>query len=157
MGLKNIYVRVISGRTKNGTGVQNTVFRLLSHLQSNEIGLFITVDGKDVNMPGIRNGRNRIYLDKSTDCVILDSKKTGSEIQESEVDNTPSISDDEIAQDLEDTFNIIAEMTQAVTTGVVKGLVISGPAGVSKSHTVEKALSSAMGGRRRFYWARSEV
>jgi hypothetical protein len=147
MDLKNIYVRVTNGRTKNGTEINNTVFRLLSHLQQNEYGMFITVDGKDVNVAGIRNGKNRIYINKSTDYVMLDSNKIDTDSQDtnSVASEAEEISNEEIAQDLKDTFEIIAEMTRAVSTGVVKGLVISGPAGVSKSHTVEEALAATLG------------
>lgn len=143
MDLKNAYVRVIQGRTKSGSEINNTVFRMLSHLQQNEFGMYITVDGKNVNVEGIRNGKNRIYINRPTDYEMLDHKL--GEAAVAVVDEVADRTDDEIAADLKETFEIATEMTHAVANGVVKGLVISGPAGVSKSHTVEVALDETLG------------
>lgn len=50
--------------------------------------------------------------------------------------------DDEIEQKLYDRFEILDEMTQAAIAGDVRSFIISGPAGLGKSYTVEKALAS---------------
>jgi hypothetical protein len=143
MELNNAFVRVLCGNTKAGVAITNTVFRLLGHVQRNEFGMFITVDGKDVNLEGIRNGKNRIYITKITDYEMLDAK-TG-EAAVAVVDEVADRTDDEIAADLKETFEILGEMTSAVANGVVKGLVVSGPAGVGKSHTVEQELYRTLG------------
>ncbi len=144
MELNNAFVRVHTGATKAGVEIRDTVFRLLGHLQRNEIGMFITVDGKDVNIDGIRNGKNRIYLTKPTDYEMLDAK-TGAAAVKADEDEDQGRTDDEIAADLKETFDILSEMTSAVANGVVKGLVVSGPAGVGKSHTVESTLDDTLG------------
>lgn len=144
MELNNAFVRVHSGNTKAGVEIRNTVFRLMGHLQRNEFGMFITVDGKDVNIDGIRNGKNRIYLNKPTDYEMLDAK-TGAAAVFADEEEVQDRTDDEIAADLKETFDILGEMTSAVANGVVKGLVVSGPAGVGKSHTVETTLEETLG------------
>lgn len=144
MELNNAFVRVHSGNTKAGVEIRNTVFRLMGHMQRNEFGMFITVDGKDVNIDGIRNGKNRIYINKPTDYEMLDAK-TGAAAVSADEDEVQDRTDDEIAADLKETFDILGEMTSAVANGVVKGLVVSGPAGIGKSHTVSSTLEEQMG------------
>lgn len=50
--------------------------------------------------------------------------------------------DEEIEQKLTDRFEILAEMTDMAISGEVRALVVSGPAGLGKSYTVEKALEN---------------
>lgn len=142
MELNNAFVRVIQGQTKAGVEIRNTVFQLLGHLGRNEFGTFITVEGRGHDIEGVRNGKTRIYL-KPTDFEMIDAK-TGAKAT-AVVDETPQRSDDEIAADLKETFEILAEMTTAVAAGVVKGLVVSGPAGIGKSQTVLTELEETLG------------
>lgn len=141
MELTNAFVRVIKGATKGGAAIENRVFRLLGHLGRNEFGTYITVDGEGHD--DLRQGKNRIYL-RPTDFEMLDSA-TGERAVSQDADQEADRTDDEIAADLRETFEILAEMTGAVATGVVKGLVVSGPAGVGKSHTVETELDTTLG------------
>ena len=50
--------------------------------------------------------------------------------------------DREIDKKLKNRFSILNLMTQAAISGDVKSLIISGPAGLGKSFTVEKALEN---------------
>jgi len=60
------------------------------------------------------------------------------------VQATPVVveTDDEIEAKLTDRFEILAEMTDSAITGDVRALVVSGPAGLGKSFTVEAKLES---------------
>lgn len=49
--------------------------------------------------------------------------------------------DQQIEQKLTDRFEILEDMTNAAITGDVNSLIISGPAGLGKSYTVEQALA----------------
>lgn len=139
MELKNAFVRVIRGETKSGAQIEDRVFRLLGHMQREpNLGLYITVDGEGHG--DLRQGKNRIYLKSVTDYQLMDAVQ-GEKAQDVDAERT----DDEIAADLKETFDILAEMTAAVASGVVKGLVVSGPAGVGKSHTVEQELHTTLG------------
>lgn len=50
--------------------------------------------------------------------------------------------DDEIEQKLIDRFEVLGMMTEAALAGDVNAMIVSGPAGLGKSFTVEKALES---------------
>jgi len=141
MELNNAFVRVLNGKTKAGNEITNRVFRLMGHLGRNEFGTFITVDGE--GHEDLRQGKNRIYLNP-TDYEMIDAQ-TGQKAVAVEAEPELERTDDEIAADLKETFDILGEMTSAVANSVVKGLVISGPAGIGKSHTVETTLEETLG------------
>jgi hypothetical protein len=50
--------------------------------------------------------------------------------------------DEEIEQKLNDRFEILSDMANAAIDGDVRALIVSGPAGLGKSFTVEKALEA---------------
>lgn len=50
--------------------------------------------------------------------------------------------DEEIEQKLTDRFEILSDMTNAAIDGDVRALIVSGPAGLGKSFTVEKTLEA---------------
>ncbi len=51
-------------------------------------------------------------------------------------------SDVEIAQKLNDRFEILQELSEATVRGDVRALIVSGPAGLGKSYTVEQAVQA---------------
>ena len=52
-------------------------------------------------------------------------------------------SDQQILQRLNDRFEILDEMTEAVRAGNIRAMIVSGPPGVGKSHGVETVLQKA--------------
>ena len=151
MELQNAYVRVLRGNTRYGTEITNRVFKLLAHIAKDPlvqnhqhgIGTYITVDGK--GHPDVRQGNTRIYL-TPIDYEMIDAN--GAKLLHPNTDvadfGDPR-TDKEIADELTETFEIVGEMTEATAKGVVKGLIISGPAGIGKSHTVETTLINTIG------------
>ena len=143
MELNNAFVRVLNGKTRQGAAIENHVFRLLGHLGKDPHGTYITVDG--TGHPDTRNGKARIYVGP-TGFEMIDASTGNRAVEANETaDAEAERSDAEIGQDLRETFEILGEMTSAVANGVVKGLVVSGPAGVGKSHTVEQELETTLG------------
>lgn len=132
--MASTYVRITNGYTRGGQTIENTTFELIESFKRDKDGLYVTVDGAGIS--GLRAGRNRVYIE-SEDCV----KSVSDAATVETIDKT----DAEIARDLSDTFEILGEMTQAVIGGVVRGLVVSGPAGIGKSFTVEKTLVDNFG------------
>ena len=131
------YVRISSGWTRGGATITDRAFLLLDNLKRDKDGMYITVDsdgGAD-----LRAGRNRVYME-GIHCFQPTTKDAGSP------STTPMLSktDDEIAHDQRETFEILGEMTKAVASNTVKGLVVSGPAGIGKSHTVETTLHETL-------------
>jgi hypothetical protein len=110
---------------------------LLDNLKRDKAGMYITVHsdgGAD-----LRAGRNRVYME-GIHCFAPT-------IKDASAPNTipvQSKTDDEIAHDQRETFEILSEMTRAVASNTVKGLVVSGPAGIGKSHTVETTLHDTL-------------
>lgn len=143
MELNNAFVRVLNGKTRQGAAIENHVFRLLGHLGKDPHGTYITVDG--TGHPDTRNGKARIYVGPTGFEMIDPSTGNRAVDASNAADAEAERSDDEIGQDLRETFEILGEMTSAVANGVVKGLVVSGPAGVGKSHTVEQELETTLG------------
>lgn len=142
MELENAFVRVIKGNTRQGVSVDGTVFRLLGHISKDAFGTFITVDGR--GHEGTRNGKARIYLEP-TGYEMIDSTGARVILNEDSESLEDTRTDDEIRLELKETFEIVGEMAEATTTGVIKGLVISGPAGIGKSHTVETVMDETIG------------
>ncbi len=56
---------------------------------------------------------------------------------------TSNETDREIDKKLKDRFDILEQMAQAAIDGDVKSLIVSGPAGLGKSYTIEEALEEA--------------
>ena len=50
--------------------------------------------------------------------------------------------DEQIEQKLTDRFEVLGMMTEAALAGDINAMIVSGPAGLGKSYTVEKALES---------------
>ena len=152
MELENAYVRVLRGKTKYGAEITNQVFKLLAHIardpvtqnHQNGVATYITVDGKGHS--DVRQGNTRIYL-TPVDYEMIDA--AGAKLLSVANDSVEEVrdprTDEEIAAELIETFEIVGEMTEATAKGVVKGLIISGPAGIGKSHTVENTLISTIG------------
>jgi len=75
----------------------------------------------------ILNGKEEINLMKLKNQIPATSNET----------------DAQIDKKLKDRFAILEAMTEAAIDGDVKSLIISGPAGLGKSHTVEEALEAS--------------
>ena len=133
------FVHISAGWTRGGATITDRKFRVLENMKRDKDGMYLTVEsdgGSD-----LRAGRNRIYME-GIHCY---SPTTQDAITQVHVPQVESKSDDEIAHDLGQTFEILGEMARAVAAGTVKGLVISGPAGIGKSHTVETMLENTLG------------
>jgi hypothetical protein len=143
MELENAFVRVIKGNTRQGVSVDGTVFRLLGHLNTDQWGTYITVDGR--GHENTRNGKARIYVSPAGYQMIDAQGAVQADSEQGSTEEADTRTDDEIRLELKETFEIVAEMAEATTTGVIKGLVISGPAGIGKSHTVETVMDETIG------------
>lgn len=137
------YVKVVSAHTRQGLDIQDTVFKMLDHPRKDKDGLYIVVDG--TSHSELRNGRTRLYIDSPGDYHPIDSETAERIIFKSTEEASDTREDAEISAELQETFSILEEMTKAVASNVVKGLVVSGPAGIGKSHTVENTLVKSIG------------
>lgn len=137
------YVKVLSAKTRQGLDIRDAVFKMLDHPRKDKDGLYIVVDGTPHS--DLRNGRTRLYIDNPGDYHPIDSVAAEKLIFNSTAENGDTRTDSEITLELRETFDILEEMTKAVASNIVKGLVVSGPAGVGKSFTVESTLVKTLG------------
>ena len=131
------FVRISSGWTRGGATITDRSFLLLDNLKRDKDGMYITVDSDGA--ADLRAGRNRIYME-GIHCYQPTTKHAGPQM----VLPAAAKTDEEIAHDQRETFEILGEMTKAVASNTVKGLVVSGPAGIGKSHTVETTLHDTL-------------
>ena len=54
----------------------------------------------------------------------------------------PVESDDMVSARIQERFEVLDELVSAITSGDARSLIVSGPAGLGKSHTVETALAA---------------
>lgn len=133
------YVLVKQGRLGNGSCVQNVTVETQGGIKRDHNGKFLVVWGNGSD--GLRRGKNRLYIDHADDYQPVGAPVVVA------ADTDPNIlqlTDQEIQQDIDETFEILGEMTDAVASNIVKGLVVSGPSGIGKSHTVENRLHRAL-------------
>ena len=135
------FIKISNGKTKQNIDVSNRVFELFQQPKKDKDGLYIVVDGTPYK--DLRSGRTRIYIKQVSDYEPVD-KSNINEYESIDDINTPSKTDDEIKLDLDETFDILEEMTRSVASSIIKGLVVSGPAGIGKSHTVETTLHNEL-------------
>ena len=131
-------VQIKSGKTTRGQSLPTFVAPLLGDYKRDAHGGHITVDGTKI--AGLRNGATKIYLTRNDyelvgEDAMLDFENTGGDER----------TDTEICAELQETFEILADISGAVADGVVKGLIVSGPPGIGKSHTVETVLHENLG------------
>lgn len=70
------------------------------------------------------------------------SRKNATNFPEIEVEEEPQIqeTDAEVAARIADRFDILADLTKATITGEARAVIVSGPAGLGKSYTVEETV-----------------
>ena len=127
----NSTVRVIRGTYANKP-VENEVFTLVRGISHGKKGMFVTVDGAQLTGDPARNCR---VLIESADDVVIDGAAAPAQAEPEVVET-----DEEAMDRIRKRFEILDQMANAVADGIVRGLVISGPPGVGKSHGVEQIL-----------------
>lgn len=133
------YVSISAGWTRSGVTITDRTFLVLDQPKRDKDGLYITVEGN--GHADLRSGRNRIYME-GIQCY---QPVTQEMAERTEVKAKAEVrSDEDIRKDLRETFEILGEMTKAVASNVVKGLVVSGPAGIGKSYTVDTTLRDTL-------------
>lgn len=120
------------------------VMRMTKDFTMGSRGGFVTVDGS--SQPGWPERNIRIFVDSRQDYEIIDggvavaSNMPADVMAFTEAEPIPEATDDEIIARLRQRFTELTEMTKAVKRGDVRGLIVSGPPGVGKSHGIEEVL-----------------
>ena len=121
-------IRIISGSYRKQP-VVDTVFTLVKGFQTGAKGGFVTVknDGQfDNNIPEVR-----VLVDSMDDLEFVNSTK-GAITTTPKVEETETEAMDRIAT----RFSVLDEMSKACIAGEIRAMIVTGPAGIGKSHGV---------------------
>jgi hypothetical protein len=123
---------LVTRGTFGGKPIENQEFTMTLSPRTGKKGPYVTVDGKPLNMD-----RNvRIMLDDEADAVV-----GGGEAPKTVA---PRETDSEIIERMRDKFSVLDDMTHASITGIVRGLIVTGPPGIGKSFGVEQIIDQAV-------------
>lgn len=132
------------------------VFPLVKGYVEGASGGFVTVK-VDVGTPWAKTNTPRIKLGKEdftlqniegeelpSNMVVVDGQDASPVVTMNyEAEFARIESDSEALERMSDTFGMLDQITDACAAGIVRGLVVSGPPGIGKSHGVVKQLAAA--------------
>ena len=141
------FVNITAGMYRNET--ITGAFPLVKPVQFGKKGAFVTVDASATlgsNRTAIRvkvPGPDSVeYIYNASDVVGAPAETTALVADDApQFDNHVQLHNIFLKKEnIRKRFNILDQMTDAVATGVVRGLIVSGPPGVGKSYGVETIL-----------------
>jgi hypothetical protein len=125
-------VRILSGSYRNET-VKGEVFTLVKGYQLGSKGGFVTVKN-DGQFPG-RPSEVRVNVDNQDSLEFL----SGKQVTEQKVSESETEAMDRIAN----RFAVLDEMSKACISGDIRAMIVTGPAGIGKSHGVSLQMEKA--------------
>lgn len=148
-------VFVIRGKWRQEI-ITNLEFDLVSSgIMNGRLGLYVTVKGAPLNA----NSENiRIYIKSEKDVTISGQITHVDETSSEDVQELDIVApidggfngetEEDTINRLNERFAVLAEMTEAAANGDIRGMLVSGAAGVGKSWTVENSLMEIGWGHR---------
>ena len=142
------YVLVKEGSYRN-QAVENTVFPLIKNFTpaKGKDGGFVTVDGSC--RFGADAKKVRISVDTPVHLQFVEqdafAKQEGAkaDIVESVAPKYTQEDDEKRIEEIQERFEILDEMTSALTKSDIRAMIVTGPPGVGKSYGVEEQLSKS--------------
>jgi hypothetical protein len=125
-------VRILSGSYRNET-VKGEVFTLVKGYQLGSKGGFVTVKNEG-QFPG-RPSEVRVNVDNQDSLEFL----SGKQVTEQKVSESETEAMDRIAN----RFAVLDEMSKACISGDIRAMIVTGPAGIGKSHGVNLQMEKA--------------
>ena len=126
-------VRITSGSYRNAP-VKGEVFTLVKGYQLGAKGGFVTVKNEG-QFPG-RPAEVRVNVDNQECLEFLSGK------QEAKVE-TPKETDEQAMDRIASRFAVLDEMASACIAGNIRAMIVTGPAGIGKSHGVTTQMEKA--------------
>ena len=126
-------VRITSGSYRNEP-VNGEVFNLIKGYQLGAKGGFVTVKNEG-QFPG-RPDEVRVNVDNQA-CIEFVSGRDTVKIEE------PKESDTEAMDRIASRFSVLDEMAKACIGGDIRAMIVTGPAGIGKSHGVTTQMEKA--------------
>lgn len=133
-------IRVLGGTYNirgNPVDVSDTVFEMTKGYAVGAQGGYVTVDGRSAD--GFPEREIRIKC-PGEDAVVLTN---GESISDNSIPIVakPVETDEQIMQRIGERFEMLEQLTQVTKNGGMKALIVTGAAGVGKSHGVETVLA----------------
>ena len=125
-------VRITSGSYRNAP-VKGEVFQLVKGYQLGAKGGFVTVKNEG-QFPG-RPDEVRVQLDNQECMEFLSGKE--SKVQ------APTETETEAMDRIASRFAVLDEMSSACIAGNIRAMIVTGPAGIGKSHGVTQQMEKA--------------
>jgi hypothetical protein len=132
-------IRIKRGTYRNAP-VINTTFKLVRGYQVGAKGGYVTVKNEGHFPIDIDN--IKIKVDNISSIEYLTGEPMTEAVVESQV-SLPQETDEEAMNRISTRFQIMDEMTKACIAGDIRALIVTGPPGVGKSHTVIQEMERA--------------
>lgn len=126
-------VRITSGSYRNEP-IKGEVFTLVKGYQLGEKGGFVTVKN-DGQFPG-RPAQVRVQVDNQA-CIEFVSGRDTVKVE------TPKETDEQAMDRIASRFAVLDEMSAACIKGDIRAMIVTGPAGIGKSHGVTTQMEKA--------------
>jgi hypothetical protein len=126
-------VRITSGSYRNAP-VKGEVFQLVKGYQLGSKGGFVTVKNEG-HFPG-RPDEVRVNVDNQSMIEFVCGRDTVKV-------ETPKETDEEAMNRIATRFNVLDEMSKACIKGDIRAMIVTGPAGIGKSHGVTTQMEKA--------------
>jgi hypothetical protein len=126
-------VRILSGSYRNDT-IKGKVFTLVKGYQLGTKGGFVTVKNEG-QFPG-RPDQVRVNVDNQSMIEFV----SGRDVVKVE---TPKETDEEAMDRIATRFGVLDEMSKACIKGDIRAMIVTGPAGIGKSHGVSLQMEKA--------------
>jgi hypothetical protein len=129
-------VRILSGMYRNQT-VKGKVFTLVKGFQSGKKGNYVTVknDGQfniDIDVVKVKVG-------SMADIQFVNDTNVKAHVSEPQVTET----DEQAMNRIASRFAVLDEMSSACIAGNIRAMIVTGPAGIGKSHGVTTQMEKA--------------
>jgi len=132
-------IRIKRGTYRNAP-VINTTFKLVRGYQVGAKGGYVTVKNEGHFPIDIDN--IKIKVDNISSIEYLSGEPMTEAVVESQV-SLPQETDEDAMNRISTRFQIMDEMTKACIAGDIRALIVTGPPGVGKSHTVIQEMEKA--------------
>ena len=132
-------IRILSGSYRN-EAVKGEVFTLVKGFQTGKKGSYVTVKN-DGQFPG-RSAEVKILVDTINNIEFLNGEQVLAntvEFKKEVVKETDEQAMDRIAT----RFSVLDEMSKACISGDIRAMIVTGPAGIGKSHGVALQMEKA--------------
>jgi hypothetical protein len=131
-------IRILSGSYRN-QAVKGEVFTLVKGFQSGKKGNYVTV--KNDGQFNIDIDVVKVKIDSMSDIQFLNGKpEMATDVV---VVDAPTETDEQAMDRIATRFGVLDEMSKACIKGDIRAMIVTGPAGIGKSHGVSLQMEKA--------------